>query len=429
MDAPAPSFPCATLGGSQAVVRLRCLRRFVAQGGITAHLDGMELGGLALEGVVAPGTELALPLRRLPRVALPAALRFSTAAGTAEVAPPLALADAAAATALFGPGLWRTEAVEVAQGVVQGRLLNAANGLAEPVGFARLNASQARPLLLGQPVTLPEGGVCWPFQLALLAEDLLDSGLTLALHVAGQEAPLASLAWARGWAGEEAARLVALEARLQEVEQAAAARAAQLAAELRHAQAQQQARLDAFLEYAGALLLDRMAGTASSPGAEPAGLAALRAMVAAAVPSQAEAPAPEAAPQAIGLHPGSALFSFGWHEVECDAGGEFRWMGATGVVANPAPHRLVAGVVVELRHVYGVAAPVLRARLDGAAATVALEGAPGGFRLRLTPAGLAPCRSLRLESPHAGSPARDGLSADPRVLSVAVARVVFSYAD
>ena len=41
----------------------------------------------------------------------------------------------------------------------------------------------------------------------------------------------------------------------------------------------------------------------------------------------------------------------------------------------------------------------------------------------------APCRTLILEALASGSPARDGASADPRLLSVAVYRLVFDYAD
>ena len=51
-------------------------------------------------------------------------------------------------------------------------------------------------------------------------------------------------------------------------------------------------------------------------------------------------------------------------------------------------------------------------------------------RVRITPPeGAAPCRRLRLEALAAGSPARDGVSPDPRLLSLAVARIAFDYAD
>ena len=429
MNASTSPFPCETLGGSEGALRLRCLRGFTAPAGITALLNGMEIGHLALPEPVAEGAELAVPLARLPRVALPAEIRL--AAGEAEIAPAFALASAHAAVALCGPGTWRAEDVAVHQGVVQGRLLNAANALAEPIGFARVNGTMARPLLLGQPATLGDGGATWPFQLPLLAEDLLESGCSVVLHVSGQEAPLASLAWARAWAGEEARRLVALEARLQELEQAAEARAAQLAAEQQRLDHAQRERIDAFIEYAGALLLDRQANTASAAPAaavpaEGAGQAALRDLVSQAAEQAVEPVA--LSPLALAVSPGGPAFSFGWHGLEQDDGGEFRWMGDTGVVTNPAPHRLVTGLRVELRHVYGSELPSLQARLDGVLVEADVSGEPGGFLLRLAPAGAAPCRMLRLQSLRTGSPAEDGVSTDARRLSVAVARVVWEYA-
>jgi hypothetical protein len=357
-------------------------------------------------------------------VALPAEIRLGTAGR--DLAAAIPLRTPAEAVALFGPGLWRAENLTLLHGVLQGDLRNADNGLAEPQPFARINASLSRPLLLGQPATLADGAALWPFQLPLQPEDLLLSGLTLSLHVAGQEAPLASLAWSPPGAEAQAQRLVALEARLQEAMAANEAGIAQLAAEQRRLHLEQQTRIDAFIEYAGALLLDRVAGTASVPIAEAADLAALRALIAGAAPLPAEPAAPVATDSTV--LPASPLFSFGWYQLERDAGGDFRWMGETAAITSPSPDRAVAEVVVHLRHLYGADRPALSATLDGAEASTALEGeGPAGWRLRITPAGPAPCRMLRLTSRHHASPAEQGSSADTRRLSVAVARACFHF--
>jgi len=54
----------------------------------------------------------------------------------------------------------------------------------------------------------------------------------------------------------------------------------------------------------------------------------------------------------------------------------------------------------------------------------------GRHRLHLAPegGGAVPCQGLRLASDHAGVPLRDGRNPDQRMLSVAVAGVVFDYA-
>ena len=77
----------------------------------------------------------------------------------------------------------------------------------------------------------------------------------------------------------------------------------------------------------------------------------------------------------------------------------------------------------------GAERPALRAALDGAALEVAMEAGegPGRFRLRLTPPRPVVAGTLQLESLHSASPAQDGVSADTRVLSIAIRRVVFEY--
>ncbi len=423
MDQPPDSFPCSLLGSGQAVLHLRCVAPFAAAG-ITAWVNGIELGHLPLPRAPRLGDEFHLALRRLPCVPLPAEIRLGSAGQDLAAAIPLdTLADA---VALFGPGLWSAENLVLRHGVLHGELRNSDNALAEPRPFARVNASLSRPLLLGQPATLPDGVALWPFQLPLQPEDLLEAGLTVSLHVAGQEAALATLAWTRQGADEVARRLTALEARLQEATQASDARSAQLAAEQQRLHLQQRDRIDAFIEYAGALLLDRIAGTTSGPTSDSATLDALRALIASAAPL--DLASAEALPPGGMVLPASPQFSFGWHQLERDAGGDFRWMGATAAVTNPAPDRAVAGVVVHLRHLHGAERPVLAATLDGAPAACTLEGeGPANWRLRISPAGAAPCRTLRLSSPHHASPAELGSSPDTRPLSVAVGRVEFLY--
>ncbi len=425
MDQASESFPCTLLGASQAELHLRCIAPFQAPG-ITAWLDGIEIGHLPLPAPPRLGDEWRLPLTRLPRVPLPAEIRVGTA--ERDLAAAIPLLTASDAVALYGPGLWRADDLALRHGVLHGALHNADNALAEPRPFARVNGNLSRPLLLGQAATLADGATLWPFQLPLQAEDLGEAGLTLALHVVTQEAPLATLAWARAGAEAQAERLVALENGLEEATQSHAAALAQLAAEQQRLHLEQRDRIDAFIEYAGALLLDRLAGTASALGDQPDGLGPLRALIASAAPLTVAAAA-AMSPGGIVL-PGSAQFSFGWHQLERDAGGDFRWMGAAAAVSNPSPGQAVAAVLVHLRHLHGADRPMVTATLDAAAAPTALEGeGPANWRLRITPAGPAPCRTLRLSSLHHASPAALGASPDTRLLSVAVSRVEFLFAE
>lgn len=432
MSLDAVTYPCQVRIAPGPELHLTCLLPFRAEDGVAAHLAGQELARLPLDGAVAPGAELVLRPRRLPHAALPAEIRFSTAEGMLELAAPIALASASAAAALFGPGHWLAEQVRIELGVLRGLLRNETNGIAEPVGYARLNGVATRPLVLRAPVPLPEGGCVWPFELALLAEDLMESGMTLALHVAGQQPPLAGLAWGRAWAGTEATQMVALEARLAELERNAQARLAQLGEELERRHLEQRERIDAFIEYAGALLLDRAAEAEAEPGRE-----ALRAVAAPAAlrantpPAALRAPPAPVLPDRTVVGPEGGGFGFGWHPVERDGGGGgmFRWMSSAGQVVNPEPERPVAAVEVVTLHLYGAVKPQLRGSLDGAelAAEVTAEQGVGRFTIRLVPDQPVLADALRLESLASGSPARDRNSADARVLSIAVTRVVFEY--
>jgi hypothetical protein len=102
-----------------------------------------------------------------------------------------------------------------------------------------------------------------------------------------------------------------------------------------------------------------------------------------------------------------------------------------GLLRNPAPLRPVTTVELEVGHLYGAPAPVLEASFDGTPCLVEVERrGPHHFTLRIAPpGGPMPCRLLRLQSRAGGSPLEDGVSGDERVLSIAVTRAAFRYAE
>jgi hypothetical protein len=135
----------------------------------------------------------------------------------------------------------------------------------------------------------------------------------------------------------------------------------------------------------------------------------------------------------VELPPDSGHLGFGWHGPERDAAGAFRWMADRALVVSPEPHRPLAAVTLEVGHVYAAPEPALRASLDALPCAVAVEReGERRFRVRITPSegtAAAPCRTLMLEALASGFPARDGASADARLLSMAVYRLVFDYAE
>ncbi|MDB5372789.1 MAG: hypothetical protein JWP04_1431 [Belnapia sp.] len=416
-----PSFSFMIVGAGRAGLRLRALRPF-GTGTIRAWCRGIAVGQFVLPGPVAADTLLDLPITRLPCVPLPARLRLATAPDGPELAEPWSIASPGEAIALLGPPAPVLEDLRLEFGMLRGTGIERANGLLAPALHAVVNGTIARLVQAEAPVALAEGGCAFRFALALEPADLTGSGLGVTLHMPGLAAPLARFAWGPALPGAE--RLAELEARLLRLEQAGESMQASSQAQLEQRLARQQDRIDAFIDAAASLLLDRL--TLAEPAAE-----ALRGLIAAASPATPPAavfsPATEA-PQAM-LAPHDSGFDLGWHAAEEDAGGGFRWMTLQGLVRNPAPLRPVAGVTITVAHLYGAPAPAIEASFDAAPCLVeAQPEGPHQFRLRIIPpSGPAPCRMLRLQSLAGGSPAEDGVSGDTRQLSVAVAGLAFDY--
>jgi hypothetical protein len=433
-------------------VRLRCLLRHAPQepgAAILAFCRGIEVGRRPVTDPIAPGVEIDIPITRIPRVELPAELRFAAAPDGPDLAPPWPLPNAAASLALLGPPTPpRIERLRLEHGVIRGIAMEHNNGLLEPVMYARINEAGARGVVTEAPWPLPEGGCGFRFSLALEVGDLNESGLGIAFHLVGIAAPVAHYAYARTFIDAPAPQLAALEARVARLERDSVAMAATLREDARRHAALLTERTDRFIEAAAALLLDRLAGTASavdSGEADPR-LTALRGLIAEAAFNRNRPDCPQAhtgpavietaaMPALMGqravIPPGAGHLATGWHAAEEDDGGEFRWMGDRALVVNPEPHRPVRSVTLQVRHIYGADAPGLRGSFDGLPARVTCTRDGLGFTLRLEPEA-APdvaCHGLSLAADHAGVPLHDGRNPDQRLLSIAVSLVAFDYAD
>ncbi|MCO6417837.1 hypothetical protein JYK14_16945 [Siccirubricoccus sp. KC 17139] len=411
------------LGSAPRGLALRCLQRWEG-GEVKALLAGVEIGAATLPAL-APGAEFEIPVHRLPLVPLPAEIRIAASPEGPELAAPWRLESAAAAAVLLGPPQPVIADLRLDQGVLRGTLVEPANGLLHPLLYARVNGALARAVVADPPVPRPEGGCAIRFALALSPADLTEAGLSVDLHLAGREAPVAHYAWSRAGAGTAEAELARLQARLERLEQAMAAGQAALEAALQTRMGLQQERIDAFIEATATLLLDRLAGPG---GAAADRRAALLGLIGTLAPVAAE-PAPAGRRQDLG--PRAEQFAAGWHAPEDAEDGSFRWMMEAGAVVNPFPERPVTAVLLHIRHLYRSPEPRLEAWLDMAPAQLAaMPSGSHGWLLRVTPQ--APPSAfglLRLESRASGSPARDGQSQDTRLLSIAVSRVTFLYEE
>lgn len=417
-------FPFLPLAAGRRGLSLRCLRPFEA-GTLLLFCGGVEVGRLALAEALEPGRTVEVPVLRLPRVALPAGLRLAAGVAGPDLAAPWEIASADAAFGLLGPPAPAVESLRLDHGVLRGVATEAANGLLEPVLYARINDAAARAVAVEAPAPLAEGGCVFRFAVPLQPADLVEAGLAVGVHMVGLEAPIARFTLAPA-GGVDIARVAELEGRLRRLEDAMASGLDAMEHALRRRVDAHGERVDAFIEASASLLLDRVAA-----GGAPA--AALRALVGAAADPPECGTAPLRFGNRVELPPESGHLGFGWHAPERDAGGAFRWMADRALVVSPEPHRALAGVTLEVRHLYAAAEPALRASFDALPCAVAVEReGERRFRVRIAPPegmAAAACRTLMLEALASGSPARDGASADARVLSMAVCRLVFDYAD
>ncbi|MXP65201.1 hypothetical protein E0493_17790 [Roseomonas sp. M0104] len=433
-------------GSSFQRILLRCTRDCEVDDEVHAYVQGIKVGQVRLQGSFAVGDKVGVPVHRLPLVDLPAAVRL---AGSPEItgdAEALVLRSPDTAVALVGAGELKVDGLELSQGMLRGFAVNRVNGLYTPVLFARLNGLLVRPVSVERPRLLDDGGCSFAFAVQLYPADMGESGFSAEIFAAGSEAPIATFQYARSDGDDLLKRILTLESQLAQVRQMASLQIASLTTEFRTRLEAQQERIDAFIDYASCLMFDQLA---VEPVSEATGLqleadegmrqrlAEFRRLIAAAPGETAKgARNPASLPREVQLELRSEAFNFGWHDVEVDQAGEFRWMGQSGIILNPAPARRSARVALSLRHVFKVGTPLLRVFLDGQEvdARISPATAPDAYTVEILRAtdepSLPPFQTLRLDSFVAGSPVEEGMgSMDHRILSVAVSAVHFEYLD
>jgi hypothetical protein len=411
---------------------------------ISAYVQGIKVGQVNVQGSFKAGDKVSLPIKRLPLVDLPAAIRLSSLATTTGDIEAMVLKSPDAAMALVGPGEITVERLELSQGMLRGFAFNRVNGLHVPMVFARMNNLLVRPVTVERPRLLDDGGCSFSFWIQLYPADLGENGFAVDLHVVGDEVPIASFHYVRQDADELPARVVALESRLTQLQQAASLQIASITADFRKRLEAQQERIDAFIDYASCLMFDQLATEAVEVAGAKAlntdhvmsdRMAAFRALINSPTSSPSPAAATPAPARVMGLGPDSDAFNLGWHDLEADSQGEFRWMNQNGMVLNPAPERPVERLSIGVRHVFKVRKPMVRVFLDAEEVAVRVVAARGicTFDLiverRPDEPALPPFQMLRIESFVAGSPSEGGDSSDSRILSIAVANVTLEYAD
>lgn len=435
--------PIRSVGIAFQTIRMTCVGDAELDDVVVAYINGIKVGENYISGVFHAGEVIEYPIQYLPYVDLPGEIRFARQQDGSEVVSPLTLKTREDAIALVGLGDVKVESLAIEYGVVRGVAVNRVNGLLRPEMFARINGVVPRGVIVDNHRLLDDGGASFQFSVRLEAQDLAENGLSVDIYVVGKDGPLSSLTYRRADPDDALRRIIQLESRLDQNQQATGYQIQALDNEITARIGLLEDRIDAFIEYSASLLFDRIAATPVQDVPQASALSAekkkkmqmfldLVKSGAKVLQEQSHDRSSTTDQQIVPLR--SSAFSHGWYDVELDDGEEHRWMSSEAIVFNPAPEKKLLEVQIGVFGVYGAEVPMLKCFFDGAPAHVLRERpvTDGPLTIRAqVPKDKAPISfdMLRIESLVSASPATLEGSTDQRLLSIAVSQIAFVYAE
>ena len=435
--------PIRSVGIAFQTIRMTCVGDAELDDVVVAYINGIKVGENYISGVFHAGEVIEYPIQYLPYIDLPGEIRFARLQDGSEVVSPLTLKTREDAIALVGLGDVKIESLAIEYGVVRGVAVNRVNGLLQPEMFARINGVVPRGVIVDHHRLLDDGGASFQFSVRLEAQDLAENGLSVDIYVVGKDGPLSSITYRRADPDDALRRIIQLESRLDQNQQATGYQIQALDNEITARIGLLEDRIDAFIEYSASLLFDRSAATPVRDVPQASALSAdkkkkmqmfldLVKSGAKVLGEQSHDRISTTDQRNVPLR--SSAFSHGWYDVELDDGEEYRWMASEAIVFNPAPEKKLLEVQIGVFGVYGAEVPMLKCFFDGAPANVLRERpvTDGPLTLRAqVPKDKAPISfdMLRIESLVSASPATLEGSTDQRLLSIAVSQIVFVYAE
>lgn len=435
--------PIRSVGIAFQTIRMTCVGDAELDDVVVAYINGIKVGENYISGVFHAGEVIEYPIQYLPYVDLPGEIRFARQQDGSEVVSPLTLRTREDAIALVGLGDVKVESLAIEYGVVRGVAVNRVNGLLRPEMFARINGVVPRGVIVDNHRLLDDGGASFQFSVRLEAQDLAENGLSVDIHVVGKDGPLSSLTYRRADPDDALRRIIQLESRLDQNQQATGYQIQALDNEITARIGLLEDRIEAFIEYSASLLFDRIAATPVQDVPQASALSAEKKQKmqmfldlvksgAKVLQEQSHDRSSTTDQQIVPLR--SSAFSHGWYDVELDDGEEHRWMSSEAIVFNPAPEKKLLEVQIGVFGVYGAEVPMLKCFFDGAPAHVLRERpvTDGPLTIRAqVPKDKAPISfdMLRIESLVSASPATLEGSTDQRLLSIAVSQIAFVYAE
>jgi hypothetical protein len=440
---PETGMPIRSVGIAYQTIRMACVGDAELDDVVVAYINGIKVGENYISGVFHAGEIIEYPIQYLPHVDLPGEIRFERMQDGAEIVSPFMLKTREDAIALVGLGDVKVENLAIEHGVVRGVAVNRVNGLLRPEMFAKINGVVPRGVIVDHHHLLDDGGASFQFSVRLEPQDLAENGMSIDIYAVGKQGPLSSIVYRRADPDDALRRIIQLESRLDQNQQATGYQIQALDNEITARIGLLQDRIDAFIEYSASLLFDRIAAT---PVQEVPRTPALNAdkkkkmqmfleLVKSGAKVLGELSHDRSSTTDLRIVPlRSSAFSHGWYDVELDDGEEYRWMSSEAIVFNPAPEKKLLEVQIGVFGVYGAELPMLKCFFDGVSANVLRQppATDGPLTIRAqVPKDKSPTSfdMLRIESLVSASPATLEGSTDQRLLSIAVSQIAFVYAE
>ena len=253
--------PIRSVGIAFQTIRMTCVGDAELDDVVVAYINGIKVGENYISGVFHAGEVIEYPIQYLPYIDLPGEIRFARLQDGSEVVSPLTLKTREDAIALVGLGDVKIESLAIEYGVVRGVAVNRVNGLLQPEMFARINGVVPRGVIVDHHRLLDDGGASFQFSVRLEAQDLAENGLSVDIYVVGKDGPLSSITYRRADPDDALRRIIQLESRLDQNQQATGYQIQALDNEITARIGLLEDRIDAFIEYSASLLFDRIAAT------------------------------------------------------------------------------------------------------------------------------------------------------------------------
>ncbi len=369
---------------------------------------------------------------RFPLVDLPTTIDVLIIGSINSPVAQLSISTFDEVNSIVGVGQFIVSSTEFYHGAIRGRIVNAVNGLSKPILHAIINSTTYRQINVSEGQLLDTGGCYYHFELPLAPSDITSSGFSLVILEPRSELPIYTYTQAPIAAHDFKFHVAQMNQDISRLADDLTKKIIRNEEQFKNALIMQDERITVILEYLSALVFDHPIKQIDSANPADKKQNFLR-EIENVIHSRHLTPTFKATsgPKTKNLDLQSpALFS-GWHSLERDDLGPFRWMAGEAIIAIDDQDIHPTKLEIEASRLFIGDAPIVDASVNGAPCEVDYTASKkaGAFSISLSwPAPAEPSEFIRisLRSRNAGIPQQVSDSKDGRTLSLCVRRLTLS---